>query len=155
MLKKLLSLGAVLVSAALASCGGGGDGTISGGGGGGTAEVGSVTVLASSPQLVSGPANSVTITAQVKDDNNAVLEGVTVQFSATSGSLAVTQAVTDGSGIAIAQLSPGTNLANRAITVTAQAGDASGNVLVNVVGTTLSITGPAALAQAIPALLWR
>jgi hypothetical protein len=110
--------------------------------------VGSVTVLASSPQLVSGPANSVTITAQVKDDNNAVLEGVTVQFSATSGSLAVTQAVTDGSGIAIAQLSPGTNLANRAITVTAQAGDASGNVLVNVVGTTLSITGPAALAQA-------
>ncbi|MBL8198728.1 MAG: Ig-like domain-containing protein, partial [Chromatiales bacterium] len=112
------------------------------------AEVGSVTVLASSPQLVSGPANSVTITAQVKDDNNAVLEGVTVQFSATSGSLAVTQAVTDGSGIAIAQLSPGTNLANRAITVTAQAGDASGNVLVNVVGTTLSITGPAALAQA-------
>ena len=96
MLKKLLSLGAVLVSAALASCGGGGDGTISGGGGG-TAEVGSVTVLASSPQLVSGPANSVTITAQVKDDNNAVLEGVTVQFSATSGSLAVTQAVTDGS----------------------------------------------------------
>lgn len=147
MLKKLLSLGAVLVSAALASCGGGGDGTISGGGGG-TAEVGSVTVLASSPQLVSGPANSVTITAQVKDDNNAVLEGVTVQFSATSGSLAVTQAVTDGSGIAIAQLSPGTNLANRAITVTAQAGDASGNVLVNVVGTTLSITGPAALAQA-------
>ncbi len=147
MLKKLLSLGAVLVSAALASCGGGGDGTISGSGGG-TAEVGSVTVLASSPQLVSGPANSVTITAQVKDDNNAVLEGVTVQFSATSGSLAVTQAVTDGSGIAIAQLSPGTNLANRAITVTAQAGDASGNVLVNVVGTTLSITGPAALAQA-------
>jgi hypothetical protein len=146
-LKKLLSLGAVLVSAALASCGGGGDGTISGSGGG-TAEVGSVTVLASSPQLVSGPANSVTITAQVKDDNNAVLEGVTVQFSATSGSLAVTQAVTDGSGIAIAQLSPGTNLANRAITVTAQAGDASGNVLVNVVGTTLSITGPAALAQA-------
>jgi hypothetical protein len=145
-LKKLLSLGAVLVSAALASCGGGGDGTISGGGGG-SAEVGSVTVLASSPQLQSGQANTVTITAQVKDDNNAVLEGVTVQFSASSGSLAVTQAVSDGSGIAIAQLSAGTNLANRAITVTAQAGEVSGNVIVNVVGTTLSITGPAALAQ--------
>ena len=49
-------------------------------------------------------------------------------------------------GIAIAQLSNGTNFANRAITVTAQAGDAAGNVVVNVVGTTLSITGPAALA---------
>jgi hypothetical protein len=59
----------------------------------------------------------------------------------------VTQAVSDGSGIAIAQLSAGTNLANRAITVTAQAGEVSGNVIVNVVGTTLSITGPAALAQ--------
>ena len=110
-------------------------------------QVGSVTVLASSPQLQSGQANTVTITAQVKDDNNAVLEGVTVQFSASSGSLAVTQAVSDGSGIAIAQLSAGTNLANRAITVTAQAGEVSGNVIVNVVGTTLSITGPAALAQ--------
>ena len=146
MLKKLLSLGVVLVSAALASCGGGGDGTINGGGGGATS-VGSVTVLAASPQLQSGQGNTVTITAQVKDESNAVLEGITVQFSATSGSLAVTQSVTDGSGIAIAQLSNGTNFANRAITVTAQAGDAAGNVVVNVVGTTLSITGPAALAQ--------
>lgn len=146
MLKKMLSLGVVLVSAALASCGGGGDGTINGGGGG-AAQVGSVTVLASSPQLQSGQANTVTITAQVKDDNNAVLEGVTVQFSASSGSLAVTQAVSDGSGIAIAQLSNGTNFANRAITVTARAGNGTGNVVVNVVGTTLSITGPAALAQ--------
>ena len=145
-LKKLLSLGAVLVSAVLASCGGGGDGTINGGGGG-AAEVGSITVLASSPQLQSGQTNTVTVTAQVKDANNAVLEGITVQFSATSGSLAVTQAVSDGSGMAIAQLSPGTNLANRTITVTAQAGAATGNVVVNVVGTTLSITGPAALAQ--------
>jgi hypothetical protein len=146
-LKKLLSLGAVLASAVLASCGGGGDGTISGGGDGGTDTPAIITVLAASPQLQSGQTNTVTITAQVKDDNNAVLEGVTVQFSASSGSLAVTQAVSDASGIAIAQLSAGTNLANRAITVSAQAGDASGSVIVNVVGTTLSITGPAALAQ--------
>lgn len=99
MLKKLLSLGAVLVSAALASCGGGGAGTISGSGGGAAAAA-IITVLASSPQLQSdqGGANTVAITAQVKDASNAVLEGVTVQFGASSGSLAVTQAVTDGSG---------------------------------------------------------
>jgi hypothetical protein len=146
-LKKLLSLGAVLASAVLASCGGGGDGTINGGGGG-AAEVGSITVLAASPQLQSdqSQATTVTITAQVKDNNNAVLEGVTVQFSATSGSLAVTQAVSDSLGMAVAQLSNGTNLSNRAITVTAQAGSAAGNVVVNVVGTSISITGPAALA---------
>lgn len=148
MLKKLLSLGAVLVSAALASCGGGGDGTISGGGGGGAAAASIITVLASSPQLQSdqGGANTVSITAQVKDDNNAVLEGVTVAFGASSGSLAVTQAVTDASGIAYAQLSNGTNAQNRAITITATAGDASGSVTVNVVGTTITITGPASLA---------
>lgn len=147
-LKKLLSLGVVLVSAALASCGGGGDGTINGNGGDGAAQVGSVTVLASSPQLQSdkSQATTVTITAQVKDDNNAVLEGVTVEFSASSGSLAVTQPVSDSLGIAIAQLSNGTNLANRAITVSAQAGDAGGNVVVNVVGTSINITGPVALA---------
>ncbi len=147
MLKKLLSLGVVLVSAALASCGGGGDGTISGGGGGATS-VGSITVLASSPQLQSdqSQANTVTITAQVKDENNAVLEGVTVQFSASSGSLAVTQAVSDSLGMAVAQLSNGTNLANRSITVNAQAGGVEGSVAVDVVGTSISITGPAALA---------
>lgn len=147
MLKKLLSGVLVVATAALASCGGGGEGTINGPGGGGAATAAIITVLAASPQLQSGQANAVTITAQVKDDNNAVLEGITVQFSASSGSLAVTQAITDGSGIAIAQLSNGTNFANRAITVTAQAGQASGSVVVNVVGTTLSITGPAALAQ--------
>ena len=128
MLKKLLSLGVVLVSAALASCGGGGAGTISGSGGGAAATAAIVTVLASSPQLQSdqGGANKVAITAQVKDASNAVLTGVTVQFGASSGSLAVTQAVTDGSGIAYAQLSNGTNAQNRAITVTATAGQASG-----------------------------
>ncbi len=148
MLKKLLSLGAVLVSAALASCGGGGAGTISGSGGGGAAAAAIITVLASSPQLQSdqGGANTVAITAQVKDASNAVLTGVTVQFGASSGSLAVTQAVTDGSGIAYAQLSNGTNAQNRAITVTATAGQASGSVIVNVVGTTITITGPDALA---------
>ena len=148
MLKKLLSLGVVLLSAALASCGGGGDGTISGSGGGGAATAAIITVLASSPQLQSdqGGANTVSITAQVKDASNAVLEGVTVAFGASSGSLAVTQAVTDGSGIAYAQLSNGTNAQNRAITVTATAGQASGNVVVNVVGTTITITGPDALA---------
>jgi hypothetical protein len=144
----MLSLGVVLVSAALASCGGGSsDGTINGPGGGGAAEVGSVTVLAASPQLQSGQGNTVTITAQVKDDSNAVLEGVTVQFSASSGALVVTQPETDSLGIAVAQLSNGTNFANRAITVTVQAGDTAGSVVVNVVGTTLTITGPDALAQ--------
>ncbi|MEZ5564108.1 MAG: Ig-like domain-containing protein [Gammaproteobacteria bacterium] len=150
MFRKLISLCVVVASAALMSCGGGSGNTITGpGGGGGATTVSSVTLLAATPQLQSdqGGATTVTLTAQVKDVNNAVLENIPVTFSASSGSLAVTQATTDGSGLALAQLSNGTNPANRVITVTATAGTVSGSVNVAVVGTTLTITGPASLAS--------
>lgn len=131
------------------SCGGSSN-TITGPGGGGTGvEVATVTLLAATPQLQSDQAGSnvVGLTAQVKDVNNAVIADIPVTFSATSGSLAVTQFTTDAAGLALAQLSNGTNPANRVITVTATAGTVSGSVDISVVGTTLSITGPASLAS--------
>ncbi|MEQ1801039.1 MAG: Ig-like domain-containing protein [Gammaproteobacteria bacterium] len=108
-----------------------------------------VTLLAATPQLQSDQAgaNVVGLTAQVKDINNAVIADIPVTFSATSGSLAVTQFTTDGSGLALAQLSNGTNPANRVITVTATAGTVTGSVDIAVVGTTLAFTGPASLAS--------
>lgn len=148
MFKKLISLCVVVASAALMSCGGSSN-TITGPGGGGTGpQVATVTLLAATPQLQSDQAGSnvVNLTAQVKDVNNAVLADIPVTFSATSGSLAVTQFTTDASGLALAQLSNGTNPANRTITVTATAGTVSGSVDIAVVGTTLGITGPASLA---------
>jgi hypothetical protein len=148
-LKKLISLCLVVASAALMSCGGSSN-TITGPGGGGTgATVATVTLLAATPQLQSDQSGSnvVGLTAQVKDINNAVIADIPVTFSATSGSLAVTQFTTDASGLALAQLSNGTNPANRVITVTATAGTVSGSVDIAVVGTTLSITGPASLAS--------
>lgn len=147
MLKKIISLGLLVASVVIASCGGSGN-TLTGPGGGGNAEVASITLLASTPQLSSDQAgsNAVSLTAQVKDANNAVLEDIPVTFSATSGSLAVTQFTTDAAGLALASLSNGTNPANRDITVTARAGDVSGTVTVSVVGTTLTITGPSSLA---------
>lgn len=137
-----------MTAAALVSCGG--SNTLTGGGGGSGTKVASVTLLAATPQLQSDQAGSTTValTAQVKDINNAVLENIPVTFSATSGSLAVIQFTTDATGLALAQISNGTNPANRVITVTAQAGSVSGSVNVAVVGTTLSITGPASLAAA-------
>jgi len=146
-LKKLISLCMVVASAALMSCGG--SNTIVGSGGGTGAQVASITLLAATPQLQSDQsgANVVALTAQVKDANNAVLKDIPVTFSATSGSLAVTQSVTDATGLALAQVSNGTNPANRIITITARAGTASGSVDVAVVGTTLSVTGPASLAS--------
>ncbi|MEO7387428.1 MAG: Ig-like domain-containing protein [Gammaproteobacteria bacterium] len=150
MLKKFISLCLVVASAALVSCGGSGN-TITGpgGGGGNGPTVAAVTLLAATPQLQSDQSgsNTVALTAQVKDVNNAVLKDIPVTFSATSGSLAVTQFMTDATGLALAQLSNGTNPANRVITVTATAGLVSGSVNVTVVGTTLSVTGPASLAS--------
>lgn len=150
-MKKLLSFGALALVAilGLASCGGGGNTITDPGGGGGTADVASVTVLAASTQLASDQTgvSTVQITAQVKDAGNAVLEEVPVAFTSTSGSLAVTQPVTDGAGLAIAQLSNGTNPTNRSITVTATAGGVSGSVVVAITGSTVTIAGPTSLAS--------
>lgn len=151
-MNKLLTYGAVALAAilGLASCGGGSN-TITAppDGGGGAAPVATVVVLAASPQLPSDQTgvSTLQITAQVKDAANAVLEDVPVSFGATSGSLAVTQSVTDGAGIAIAELSNGTNPANRSITITATAGAISGSVTIAVTGSAVTVSGPAALAS--------
>jgi hypothetical protein len=149
---KLLSRGLLALAAALAlaSCGGGSNTITSPPGvGPGGATVATLTVLAASPQLPSDQTglSTVQVTAQVKDAANAVLADVPVSFSATSGSLAVTQPTTDGAGLAIAELSNSTNPANRTITVTATAGGVSGSVTVTVTGSTVTVAGPAALAS--------
>lgn len=138
-----------MLSAALASCGGGGGNTITDpdGGGGGGPQVGTVQVLAASPQLQSDQsgATTVAITAQVKDAQNVLLADVPVTFSASSGSVVATQGTTDSAGMATALLSNSTDPTNRQITVTATAGGLSGSVVVNVVGTTITVAGPASL----------
>lgn len=151
-MNKLLTCGAVALVAilGLASCGGDGN-TITSppGTGPGGASVATVVVLAASPQLPSDQTglSTLQVTAQVKDAANAVLADVPVSFSATSGSLAVTQPTTDGAGLALAELSNSTNPANRTITVTATAGGVSGSVNVSVTGSTVTVAGPAALAS--------
>ncbi|HUS23421.1 MAG TPA: Ig-like domain-containing protein, partial [Candidatus Binatia bacterium] len=105
-----------------------------------------LTLLTSSPQLSSSAAqttNGVTLTAIVRDANNNVLPGVVVTFSTpNSGAITVTQAVTDSNGQALAVLTTGGDQQNRSITVTAGTGAVSDNVTINVVGTTLAISGP-------------
>jgi hypothetical protein len=105
--------------------------------------VGSVIVLASSPELPSVGTPPVTLTAIVRDANNALIPDVPVTFSANNdGFLSVTRPVTDETGTAQAELGTATNRANRDITVTATAGNRSDSVNVRVVGTNLVITGP-------------
>lgn len=109
--------------------------------------VSAVTVLASSPTMQSDNSQSLTISVIVRDENNVAMEDVTVVMSADSGFLTIVNAVTDASGIATATLNNGGDPTNRPITVTADARGVTGSVTVNVVGTSLEMTGPAALSQ--------
>ena len=109
-------------------------------------ELASLELLASSPQLQSDGSTNVTLTAIAKDANNQVVEGVSIVFSATSGSLTVENSVTDPQGIATATLRTGGNPSNRTIDVTSQTGTLSDAVSIEVIGTSMTIQGPNSLA---------
>lgn len=106
-----------------------------------------ITLTTSLPQIPSDSSKAATITALVRGSNNQFLSGVTVAFQSTSGGLAVTQAVTDNNGAAIATLNAANDPTNRRITVTATAGAATATVPVDVTGTKLTISGPQSLIQ--------
>ena len=137
---------------ALAACGGsttgGGDGVTGGPDPTPTISPG-VNLVASSNNLPSSAvaaADGVEITAIVRDQNNNVVSGQLVSFSADSGALQVTRGTTDASGTAAATLTTGGNQRNRVINISASAGSNSDSVQVQVVGTQLSLAGPGALA---------
>lgn len=110
---------------------------------GSTTTVGSLNLLANPPQLESSGQIPVNLTAVVRDTNNVLLENITVIFNATNnGTLQVTRAVTDATGTATAILTSPGDKSNRDVTVTATASDQQDSVLVPVIGTTITSTGP-------------
>ena len=129
--------------------------TVTAAGGGATASMSisvantqqTVSVTTSLPQIPSDSSKGATITALVRGANNQLLPGVAVDFTATSGGLAVTQATTDQNGAAVATLTAAGDPTNRRITVTATAGSSSATVPVDVAGTKLTVTGAANLVQ--------
>lgn len=138
----------------LAACGGGSDDTLNAGGGGPvggpqTPAAATVSLLTSSPQIPSDGAADATITAIVRDASNNVVEGAALTFAADSGSLVVGATTTDANGQATATLSTAGDRQNRTITVTVTepVSAITSTVTVDVVGTTLALSGPANLAQ--------
>jgi hypothetical protein len=105
----------------------------------------SLTIQTSLPQIPSDSSKAATITVLVRNGSNNFVSGVTVGFAATSGGLTVTQATTDATGAAIATLSAAGDPTNRNITVTATVGSSTAKIIVPVVGTTLTLTGPSSL----------
>ncbi len=131
------------------ACGGGGGcagssafGTAASGAscGSGSTSASTVDVLTNSVQVGTG-GDTATISAVVKDANNVGLTGVAVTFSASSGNLTGVSAVTDASGVATATFTAGANRSNRQATVTVRSGGASGQIVLDIVGTVVSYSG--------------
>jgi len=101
----------------------------------------SIQLIASPAQIGSAGNVPSVISALVRDSANNVVPGQTVIFSSDSGSIAVVQAVTNESGVATANVSTLGEPESRVITVTATAGTISGTIGVDVVGSTLLVTG--------------
>jgi len=151
-----------IVAAALTLAGCGGDqassfaaqSTSSSGASSTLSTVASIALVTNMPQIPSNGSTPATITAIAKNANNAVVSGVPVVFATSSGVIAptatatgtdVTPGTTDTTGAAAASLSTPGDPTNRDITVTAAVGNISATVVVAVVGTSISLTGPASL----------
>jgi adhesin/invasin len=105
----------------------------------------SLVLLTSSPQILSGANEQVTITALLKDNNNNPVNGQRVNFRVSSGNIEPqNNGVTDAQGRATAILRSTGEPDNRTIIVTASAeGVAREQSLeITVSGTALAITGP-------------
>lgn len=153
-LRRTVAVMAVLL---VAGCGGDENGFAGDGGDPATGvavSAATLTLLASSPQLGSSGSASAVISAIVKDQRNNLLADVPVTFTASSGSLEVTpNAVTDAAGRVEAALTPGGDYTNRAITVTANAGNLTESVIIAVTGTSLTISGESSATLGDPVTL--
>jgi hypothetical protein len=148
------ALGSLLLVGVLAACGGGG------GSAGGdpvdptdptAPEVASIDVFTSATELQSASNSSISFTVLPKDANNQVIPNQSVTFSATSGNLSgalpAPTTGTNGTPITGVTLSPGENRANRNIIVTVAAGNVSQQVVIPVVGTSLTLSGDSFVVQ--------
>ncbi|NOY62403.1 MAG: hypothetical protein GXP10_04480 [Gammaproteobacteria bacterium] len=106
----------------------------------------SISLFLSSPLLPSDNSQKVTVSAIIRDVNSNLVEGSTVVFSADSGALNVAQPTTGNSGVASAELGTGGDFSNRAITVSAVAGNVSATATVTVSGTSIAISGESSIA---------
>ncbi len=120
--------------------------TSQGDGAGEVSAVADISLFADSQQLSSSGSQEISLIAIAKDINNNLMEGVTVTFSADSGQLEVVKSVTGSDGKALATLKTDDAPSNRTITVSVTSALVSDSFTVEVVGTTVSLTGSSSLA---------
>ena len=143
-MRKLSYLTTLIAMFFIASCSGDGGfvGTNTGGPGpGGAVDVSAVNVLTSSPSIPSDTGQQLDVTVVVRDTNNVAVGGVTVILSSDSGILTIADPVTNSNGIVMATINTGGDPTNRVITISADANGVISQTTINVVGTTLSMSG--------------
>lgn len=101
----------------------------------------SLDFFTSSIQLASSGSDEIELIAVVKNEQNILLEGVPVSFSANSGQLQITQGTTGADGTARAILTTTNNPQNRVIQARARTGDLDRTIDIDVVGTEIVING--------------
>ncbi|MBI3901689.1 MAG: Ig-like domain-containing protein [Nitrosomonadales bacterium] len=139
----------LLMLATLAGCGSGGTSTTTTTG---PTTAATVQLLVNNPQLSSSGTTPVDVTAVVLDSAGQIVTGTTVVFSKGPDTTAYfsnlsAAGVSDASGIVTAKLNLGTNKANRTIAITATANGHTASNSVDVVGTTVTISGSSSLAN--------
>jgi hypothetical protein len=119
----------------------------------GEPQAASIRLFASSQQLASSGAQSIELSAIAKDENNNFLEGVTINFASDSGALGKaldenggSSNVTGPDGKVTMELSTQDEPSNRIINVTVTSGGITDSLEIEVVGTTLTLTGSSSLA---------
>ncbi|UCE32379.1 MAG: Ig-like domain-containing protein, partial [Burkholderiales bacterium] len=134
---------------ALGACGGGAGGEGEGGtstGGSASSGVASISLLKSSPTLDSDGSQSLVLTATAKSATNAALSNQIVTLSTTDPGMTLSPArlLTDQNGSAEFTVRT-TSKTNRTATIVAQSGSVTRSTTVQIVGTTVSVSGPTAV----------
>lgn len=141
-MRKLWSILALLtLTASLAGCGGGDApfGQSAGSSGATTLTVSKVAVVAAVATIpADGTTDVITVTAT--DANNVAVDGASVTFATSAGTIAVTSGTTSSTGQATATLSAQGLAAGTVITVTASAGGATGKTTVTVAASQQTLT---------------
>ena len=151
-LKRLIAASAALATALLvAGCGGGSGAGAQGGTSGATTEASSLALTTSVPSVGSDGKAVATITAFVKDSGNRAMANQVVSFSTADSGVVLLQSgtTTDATGSVAATLTV-VDPTNRDVVVNARSGSISNTMTIGVVGTTVSLDGPATLIANAP-----
>lgn len=106
-----------------------------------TPTAGTIAIGTDKTSILTDNATTATLTATLVDSSNALMSGVDISFSTSSGNLNVSTATTDANGQATVTLRSGlANFSNRTALVTASVSGQAASIPILIQGSTLALT---------------